>query len=296
MSKKVAVVTGANSGIGYATVKGLCKEFDGDVVLTALSIDDANKAVTQLKSEGYDAKGVQLDQTDPASVAALRGFLEAMYGGVDALVCNAGVSYKAAVKLLGKENDTKVVPEAAKMVMDVNVFGTMSVLRALNSLMRPGSRIVVLSSRSTGYALRTGSDDLQTLFLDPNTQTPAVLECVKKYLEDVKAGDYEAKGWPSEVTYSYPLSKLALAKIAIHIQKEVDKEGRDILFNACCPGFVATQLTDFKGDSPEKGAETPIYLATLPAGAKEPRGKFVSDKEAVTLEKMLTSAPGPRPF
>ena len=63
-------------------------------IVTALTQEDADKAVAQLKSEGCDAKGTQLDQTDAASVAALAEYMKSNYGGVDSLVCNAGINYK----------------------------------------------------------------------------------------------------------------------------------------------------------------------------------------------------------
>lgn len=56
-----------------------------------------------------------------------------------------------------------------------------------------------------------------------------------------------------------------------------------ILLNACCPGWVRTDMTGPKAPkSPEEGAVTPVYLALLAPGATEPHGKFVSDKEVQT--------------
>lgn len=56
-----------------------------------------------------------------------------------------------------------------------------------------------------------------------------------------------------------------------------------ILLNACCPGWVRTDMAGPKAPkSPEEGAVTPVYLALLPPGAAEPHGKFVSDKEVQT--------------
>lgn len=56
-----------------------------------------------------------------------------------------------------------------------------------------------------------------------------------------------------------------------------------ILLNACCPGWVRTDMAGPKAPkSPEEGAVTPVYLALLPPGATEPHGKFVSDKEVQT--------------
>lgn len=96
MSKKVAVVTGANKGIGLAIVKGLCKAgFTGDILLTARNEKLGQEAVSALQSEG--CKHVifhQLDICDQGSCLKLRKFLEETYGGLDVLVNNAGMAFK----------------------------------------------------------------------------------------------------------------------------------------------------------------------------------------------------------
>lgn len=96
MSKKVAVVTGANKGIGLAIVKGLCKAgFAGDILLTARNDKLGREAVSALHADG--CKKVvfhQLDICDQGSCLKLRTFLEENYGGLDVLINNAGVAFK----------------------------------------------------------------------------------------------------------------------------------------------------------------------------------------------------------
>lgn len=93
--RKVALVTGANKGIGLAIVRALCKQYDGDVYLTARDVGRGTEAVEGLKGEGLAPLFRQLDLTDPSSVSAARDFFKAEYGGVDVLINNAGIAFKS---------------------------------------------------------------------------------------------------------------------------------------------------------------------------------------------------------
>ena len=59
----------------------------------ALTQSEADTAVEGLSAEGYRVRGLVLDQTDPRSISALRAYVASNYGGLDALICNAGISY-----------------------------------------------------------------------------------------------------------------------------------------------------------------------------------------------------------
>ena len=89
-SVRVAVVTGANKGIGLAIVRSLCKQFTGEVYLTARDEGRGQAAVALLKAEGLNPKFHQLDITSQESVDALKKFVLEKYGGIDVLVNNAG--------------------------------------------------------------------------------------------------------------------------------------------------------------------------------------------------------------
>ena len=69
MTRRVAIVTGGNKGIGYATCRALSKKFDdGDVFLTARSAERGNAAVEELEKEGCSVKFHQLDIDDADSI------------------------------------------------------------------------------------------------------------------------------------------------------------------------------------------------------------------------------------
>jgi carbonyl reductase 1 len=92
MSSRVAVVTGSNKGIGFAIVRGLCKQFAGDVYLTARDEGRGRAAVASLEAEGLSPKFHQLDITSQESIDSLKKFVLEKYGGIDVLVNNAGIN------------------------------------------------------------------------------------------------------------------------------------------------------------------------------------------------------------
>ena len=97
LSERIAIVTGANKGIGLAIVRSLCKKFTGDVYLTARDEGRGQEAVKLLNGEGLNPKFHQLDITSQESVDALKKFVVEKYGGVDVLVNNAGIDlYKVS--------------------------------------------------------------------------------------------------------------------------------------------------------------------------------------------------------
>lgn len=98
-STRVALVTGANKGIGFAIVRALCRQFQGDVVLTARDEPRGRAAVQQLQAEGLSPLFHQLDIDDRQSIRALRDFLRKEYGGLDVLVNNAGIAFKSKKRL-----------------------------------------------------------------------------------------------------------------------------------------------------------------------------------------------------
>ena len=87
MVTRVAIVTGANKGIGLATVRGICKQFNGDVVLTSRDPERGANAVKQLEEEGLNVKYHQLDIDSRDSISALKEFLKKTYNGMPNKEC-----------------------------------------------------------------------------------------------------------------------------------------------------------------------------------------------------------------
>jgi len=86
MSTKVAIVTGSNKGIGLAIVRRMCKEFSGDVILTARDESRGRTAISLLEGEGLQPKFHQLDIDSRDSIATLKEFVDKKYGGMELIV------------------------------------------------------------------------------------------------------------------------------------------------------------------------------------------------------------------
>uniref|UniRef100_A0A8C2QEV2 Carbonyl reductase (NADPH) n=1 Tax=Cricetulus griseus TaxID=10029 RepID=A0A8C2QEV2_CRIGR len=270
-SRRVALVTGANKGIGFAITRELCRKFSGDVVLTARDEARGKAAVQQLQAEGLSPRFHQLDIDDLQSIRALRDFLLKEYGGLDVLINNAGIAFKNA--------DPTPFHIQAEVTMKTNFFGTQDVCTELLPLIKPQGRVVNVSSMESLRALKNCSPELQQKFRSDTITEEELVGLMNKFVEDTKRGMHEKEGWPNS---AYGVTKIGVTVLSrIHARK-LSQQRRDdkILLNACCPGWVRTDMAGPKATkSPEEGAETPVYLALLPPGAEGPHGQFVQEKK-----------------
>nr|KAF6377423.1 hypothetical protein mMyoMyo1_002144 [Myotis myotis] len=234
---RVALVTGANKGIGFAITRDLCRRFSGDVVLTARDSARGRAAVQQLQAEGLRPRFHQLDIDDLQSIRALRDFLRKEYGGLDVLVNNAGIAFKG--------------------------------------------RVVNVSSMESLRALKNCSPELQQQFRSDTISEEELVGLMNKFVEDTRNGVHQREGWPNS---TYGVTKIGITVLSrIHARNLSAHRREDkILLNACCPGWVRTDLTGPQAPkSPEEGAETPVFLALLPSDAEGPHGQLVTEKKVV---------------
>ncbi|XP_060062617.1 carbonyl reductase [NADPH] 1-like [Ylistrum balloti] len=272
-SKRVAVVTGSNKGIGFAIVRGLCKQFDGDVYLTARNEIIGLDAVENLKREGLQVKFHQLDITKPYTIKKLKTYLQDSYGGLDILVNNAGIGYPEA--------STVPFGEQAEASVRTNFTGTLAVSEALFPILRPHARVVNISSIISQFIMNQCRADLRETLLSHTCITMEKLNnLMEQFVDSAKTGTYQDLGWPNTGLASYGISKIGVTIMSFIQQRELLNDARpDVVVNACCPGFVATDLTDHRGTkSIDEGADTPLYLAMLPLNTTSPNGELVSDR------------------
>jgi NAD(P)-dependent dehydrogenase (short-subunit alcohol dehydrogenase family) len=137
LTDRVAIVTGASSGLGVAFAHAL-SQAGASVVLAARRTDRLASVAAAVQADGGRAISVPLDVTDPDSCQAVADAAMAEFGRIDILVNNAGVAtaYPA----------TRETPEQFRSVIDVNLNGSYWMAQACGRLMQPGASIVNISS------------------------------------------------------------------------------------------------------------------------------------------------------
>jgi NAD(P)-dependent dehydrogenase (short-subunit alcohol dehydrogenase family) len=240
----VALVTGANKGIGLQIAKDLAA--NGFTVLVGSR--DLDRGRSAAESVGGDARAVQLDVTNQASIAAAAERIRTELGRLDVLVNNAGIGHAGKPGRSLKEIADSGRPSVASLdevraVFETNVFGVIAVTQAMLPLLRaaPAARIVNVSSAS-GSLTRNA---------DPDNPRRALFGAV------------------------YGPSKTALNAITLAFAVELEPTG--IKVNAAAPGFTATDFNNFEGTrTVQQAAREPVRLALL--GPDGPTGTF-SDED-----------------
>ena len=148
--KTIALVTGANKGIGYEIAAGL-GALGMSVGVGARNRRRGEEAVTKLRANGADAFFVPLDVTDDESVTSAASLLEERFGRLDVLVNNAGIAGAWPAK------PSVVSPDGLREVLETNVIGVVRVTNALLPLLErsPHPRIVNQSSHLSSLTLQT---------------------------------------------------------------------------------------------------------------------------------------------
>lgn len=137
LDDRVAVVTGASSGLGVAFARAFA-EAGADVVLAARRPDRLQQTAASVRAAGRSALCVPTDIADPAQVQHMVEAAMAQFGKIDTLINNAGIGTAIPA--------TREAPEQFRHVIDVNLNGAYWAAQACARVMRPGSTIVNISS------------------------------------------------------------------------------------------------------------------------------------------------------
>jgi NAD(P)-dependent dehydrogenase (short-subunit alcohol dehydrogenase family) len=222
---KVALITGANKGIGLETARQL-GALGVIVLLGARDLEKGESAAATLAKDGIDARAIKLDVLDTADYAAAANTIQANFGKLDILINNAAVMLDART---GNETSTTTA-DVLRSTFDTNFFAVVALTQALLPLIRKSDagRIINLSSI------------LASLTLHATKGSPI----------------YDAK------TFAYDASKAALNSFTIHLAHEL--KATKIKVNSAHPGWVKTDMGG-EGAMMEivDGAKTSVQLATL---------------------------------
>jgi NAD(P)-dependent dehydrogenase (short-subunit alcohol dehydrogenase family) len=239
--KRVALVTGANQGIGLQIARELVAH--GFVALVGSRSPKRGEAAA--KEVGSDAHALQLDVTDQVSIAAAAERVRSEFGRLDVLIQNAAISNtnkrpgQSVEEYAATTRPSNVSLDEMRAVWETNVFGVLAVYQVMLPLLRgtPNARIVNVSS-GVGSLTRNA---------DPAFAYRSIFGPV------------------------YPSSKTALNALTIAMAIELENEG--IKVNAVSPGFTRTNLNGYAGtETVEEGAREAVRVALL--GPDSPTGTF----------------------
>jgi NAD(P)-dependent dehydrogenase (short-subunit alcohol dehydrogenase family) len=237
---RIALITGANQGVGKQVAKELAEHGVG-VLIGSRDLRRGEEAAAAI---GNGARAVRIDVTDPASIAGAAAFIRTEFGRLDLLVNNAGISNAGGGNRSPEERAARSAASTASLdeiraVWEVNVFGVLAVYQAMLPLLRKGidARIVNVSS---GLGSLTAN-------ADPSSPYHAIFGPV------------------------YPASKAA--ENAMTLAMMVELESTDIKVNLVSPAYTSTALNDFAGtESIEDGSREVVRVALL--GPDGPTGTF----------------------
>jgi NAD(P)-dependent dehydrogenase (short-subunit alcohol dehydrogenase family) len=232
---RIALVTGANRGIGLEIVRQLSRQ-GLMAVLCSRSLEKGRAAAATLATEGLQPPVVALDVTDGDSIRAAVSEVMELFGRIDVLVNNAGI-----LKEGFSPEDSSALDVAIDLVMQTYLTNTVGPLRLIQAIV-PG-----MQERGYGRVVNVSSGAGQ--------------------LADM------GSGFPA-----YRMSKAALNALTRLTAAEIGPS--PVKVNAMCPGWVKTGMGGPNATrSVDKGAETAIWLATLPDDG--PTGGFFRDMKPI---------------
>ncbi|KAH8683387.1 hypothetical protein BGZ60DRAFT_368927 [Tricladium varicosporioides] len=240
-TKTIALITGANQGIGHAVATILVKEHSYHVIIASRSLPAGETVASSLKSQGLSADAIQLDLQSDDSIAAATQYLTETYGHLDVLINNAGV-------LLDVHKEMKM-REMFEVTFNTNVTGTAVLTKSLLPLLRASTqrpRIIFVSSRMGSLSESLNKDTAWY------------------------AADYQA----------YDASKAAVNILTANYARILaDKEARVNAVCPGLVATNLTGYLSY-GTSPEVGATRIVELATVSGKESDVTGTF-SDRQGV---------------
>jgi NAD(P)-dependent dehydrogenase (short-subunit alcohol dehydrogenase family) len=235
-TQKIALITGANKGIGLEMARQLGAQ-GITILLAARDLSKGEAAANTLTAEGIDARAVKLDVINSGDIAALATLIAQDYGHLDILINNAGIMIEPGG--FASNTTTAATPDILHQTFDTNFFAVVALTQALLPLLEksPAGRIVNMSSI-------LGSQTLHATFGSPI---------------------FNSK------TFAYDASKAALNSFTIHLAHAL--RGTKVKVNSAHPGWVKTDMgTDAAPMELPEGAKTGVELALL--GEYGPTGGF----------------------
>ncbi|PKV82766.1 SDR family oxidoreductase [Streptomyces sp. TLI_146] len=270
-TSRIALVTGANQGLGRAFAEGLAARMDPQdlVLLTGRSqqrVAHAARDVAQLPATRARVEGRVLDVTDTDAIARLAEDLRGRHGGVDIVISNA------VARLLPEESQSELADE----FIDVSNTATHAMLRSFGPVLRPGGRLLVVAS-SLGTL---GHLDGRLHHLFDGASLDQVEYAMESWRSAIHHKTAQEAGWPLWLNVPSKVAQVAAVR-AVAAERRARDLADGTLVAAVCPGMVDTAtsrpwFSDFsQAQSPARAAEAVLDLVFAEHVAPELYGELV---------------------
>ncbi|KAF2714080.1 carbonyl reductase [Pleomassaria siparia CBS 279.74] len=224
VSKEIALVTGANRGIGFELARTLARDHSFHVLLGARNSTSGASSVATLQGEGLSVELLVLDLSSDGSIISAAKKVEEKYGRLDVLVNNAGIYLGVTMPPVSS------LRSLFHTTFDTNLFGSTIVTEAFVPLLckAPLPRIIFVSSALGSITHR----------VDPSG------------------------AWKDSPAFSYRCTKAALNMVCASYAKKYREKGWKV--NSACPGSVKTEMTYMRGViEKEEAMPNLVRLCTL---------------------------------
>lgn len=235
MAAPIALVTGANQGVGRSIAEILARQHGFHSIIGARNLEQGEEVAANLRAEGHKATFVPLDLQSQQSVEAAVATIDREFGRLDVLVNNAAV-------LLDQNKPPLNKWDLFYTTQVTNVVGPAALTEGLLPLLRKSEvkpvRVVFVSSAMGSLAL---TQDKTT-------------------------------GWHDVDFTAYDASKAGVNVMALNYSQQLESIGAKV--NVCCPGYVGSRMNKYdpNGKTTDEGARRAVELATL--GPDGPTGTF----------------------
>jgi len=240
-TRTIALITGANRGIGRAVALALARDHNHTVILACRDHEAAKSTASELTAELKDSPNskatgnnfipLHLVLESDDSITAAKTFIEAEFNGqLNVLINNAGILID---NFYHRDDYTLTPRELFSQTFDTNVIGPAVLTETLLPLLKKSS----------------------------SPATPSRIVFTTSTMGSLKLSLDETTAWHTNEATAYDASKAAVNMLAINYSRRMKDVGGKV--NAACPGLVATRLTGGYGSSTEDGAVQIVRMATL---------------------------------
>ncbi|WP_430814780.1 SDR family NAD(P)-dependent oxidoreductase [Carboxylicivirga sp. RSCT41] len=224
---KVAIVTGANQGLGLGLVQRLNEIYQkNDIIYMGVRRTEAGKkALESIETIKADIRVIYIDISKEESIIAVKNTIFKQHGGIDLVIHNAAA----------RISPDRPYKEQVKNFIDTNNMGTYYMLKHFQPLMNENGQLIVVAS-AFGSLIHLNSN-LHKLFDIENSSLEDINTTMMNYVHDVESGREADKGWPEWINIPSKIGQVALVKIAAK-----EEDSNKSIFSVC-PGLVDTDAS-----------------------------------------------------